>query len=337
MRDKKVVIIGGGTGLYTALSGLKHYSRDITAIVTMADDGGSSGRLRDEFGHLPPGDARRCLVALSPDRHTSRTLRTLFEYRFDKGDGLSGHNFGNLLLTALTEMTGSTELAIEEAARLLNIQGTVLPITTDDVRLCAELEDGTIIRGEHNIDVRKVKPDMKIDHIFLAPNATVHGPAIEAILDADILILGPGDLYTSLLPNILVQGVPEAIQACKGVRIYACNLMTKHGETDNFTASQFVTEVTRYIGAPGSVDAMIVNNATYDTDTTDTYAAENAKPVRVDMDACRALVPHVLADDIGARGNLVRHDSQKLARMIFHAAQAFDIDSQSATPALVPA
>ena len=154
MRQRNTVVVGGGTGSYTVLTGLKRYTSNLTAVVTMSDDGGSSGKLRDEFGHLPPGDVRRCLVALSANQEIGDTLRALFEYRFDKGDGLNGHNFGNLLLTALMEITGSMELAILEASRLLNVRGRVLPVTTDDVRLCARLEDGTVIRGEKNIDVR---------------------------------------------------------------------------------------------------------------------------------------------------------------------------------------
>jgi uncharacterized cofD-like protein len=324
MRHEKIVVIGGGTGTYAVLMGLKQYSRNITTIVTMADDGGSSGRLRDEFGHLPPGDARRSLVALSANGEVNKLLRTLFEYRFDKGHGLNGHSFGNLFLTALTELTGSTEMAIQEAARLLNIRGRVLPVTVCNTRLWAELEDGTYIRGEHNIDVRTVKPELHISRVFLRPEAEVYPPAAEAIRSADILVLGPGDLYTSLIPNLLVGGVPEAIQECKGTRILVCNLMTKHGETDGFRASDFVSEMGKYLCGVQSLDVVIVNSGVFPSEVLEAYAAEHAHPVEVDLDRCQALVPHIVQGDLTAQGSLVRHDSKKLARVIAQARKTFN-------------
>ncbi len=321
MSEEKIVVLGGGTGTYTALLGLKRYSRSITAVVSMADDGGSSGRLRDEFGHLPPGDARRCLIALSANRRVNRTLRALLEYRFNKGNGLNGHSFGNLFLTALTELTGSTEQAILEASQLLNVRGRVLPVTTDDSRLWAELEDGTLIRGEHNIDVRTVKPDVPIRMVFLAPTARVYPPVSEAIRSADILVIGPGDLYTSIIPNLLVQGVPEAIRACQGVRIYVCNLMTKHGETDGFPASRFISELTRYLGGPGSVDCMIVNSGPIPAALLRRYAEEMAHPVVLDLESCLEYVPQVVQADLVATGSLLRHDSKRLARLVLQVAR----------------
>ena len=317
MRKTKIIVIGGGTGTYTTLMGVKHYNCDATAVVTMADDGGSSGRLRDEFGHLPPGDVRRCLIALSPNRRINRTLRDLFEYRFDKGNGLNGHSFGNLFLTALAELTGSTERAIQEAAELLNVRGTVLPVTTDNCFLWAELEDSTLIRGERNIDVRTVKPDVAIQRVFLSPKATIYPPVEEAIRNADILVIGPGDLYTSILPNLLVNGVPRAIRECKGVRIFVCNLMTKHGETDRFTASRFLAEVSRYLGASQAIDCMIVNNGAFPPDLLEKYTQENAYPVAFDFERCLELVPHIFQADLVATGSLLRHDSRKLAKLIF--------------------
>lgn len=313
MSDKKIVVIGGGTGLYTVLQGLKEYNCDITAVVTMADDGGSSGRLRDEFGHLPPGDVRRCLVALSTE---NRVLRSLFEYRFDKGHGLNGHSFGNLFLTALAEITGSMEQAISEAAKLLNIKGRVMPATTDDVRLCAELEDGTLIRGETNIDVRKVKPELRIRRVFLTPEATVYPPAAEAIRNAHILVIGPGDLYSSLIPNLLVRGVPEAVRECRGVRIYVCNLMTKHGETDGFAASDFVAGVSAYLGGPGILDYMVVNSGSFPSALLEKYALEQAYPVYLDLERCKSMVPKIVPGDLVSKGSLVRHDSHTLAWLI---------------------
>ncbi len=314
IEDPNIVVIGGGTGTYTALTGLKRYSKNITAIVTMADDGGSSGRLRDEFGHLPPGDVRRALVALSDDRQ--KTLRSLFEYRFDKGNGLNGHSFGNLFLTALGELTGGIEGAILEASRVLNIRGQVLPVTTGDTRLFAELEDGTIIHGETNIDVRTIKPHLKIKRVFLDPQPTITNSAREAISNADILIIGPGDLYTSLIPNLLVSGVPEAIQKCAGTRIYVTNLMTKHGETDGFGLSNFTSEIQRYLGSTDSIDVVIANEHRFSADLLEKYANEQASPVAIDMMPTPGSTPTLVLGDVATTGTLVRHDSQKLARLI---------------------
>ncbi len=312
--DPKIVVIGGGTGTYTALMGLKRYSKNLTAIVTMADDGGSSGRLRDEFGHLPPGDVRRALVALSDDRQN--TLRSLFEYRFDKGDGLNGHSFGNLFLTALGELTGGIEGAILEASRVLNIRGQVLPVTTADTRLFAELEDGTIIHGETNIDVRTIKPQLKIERVFLEPEPQITESARQAIEEADILVIGPGDLYTSLIPNLLVNGVPEAIAACKGSRIFVSNLMTKHGETDGFALSDFVREVRSYLGSEDSIDAVIANSHRYSDEILARYAEENAFPVAVDDLTTEIENAETVLGDVAYTGQFVRHDSQKLAKLI---------------------
>lgn len=312
--DPKIVVIGGGTGTYTALMGLKRYSKNITAIVTMADDGGSSGRLRDEFGHLPPGDVRRALVALSDDRQN--TLRSLFEYRFDKGDGLNGHSFGNLFLTALGELTGGIEGAILEASRVLNIRGQVLPVTAEDTRLYAELEDGTIIHGETNIDVRTIKPHLKIKRVFLKPEPAITQSAKQAIEEADILVIGPGDLYTSLIPNLLVDGVPEAISNCNGSRIFVSNLMTKHGETNDFALSDFVREVKKYLGGKESIDAVIANSHLYSDEILSPYAEEKAFPVVADDFSGEIENAKAVLGDIANTGQLVRHDSQKLAKLI---------------------
>ncbi|MBI4202801.1 MAG: YvcK family protein [Chloroflexi bacterium] len=320
-KDKHIVVIGGGTGVYMALIGLKRYCHNLTAVVSMADDGGSSGRLRDDFGHLPPGDTRRSLIALSTDREVNHTLRALFEYRFEKGFGLNGHSFGNLFLTALTELMGSNEKAIEEAARLLNVRGRVLPVTTENVRLHAELEDGTIIMGESNIDVRTVKSEVGIQRVYLAPGATVYPPAAEAIRNADVVVLGPGDLYSSLIPNLLVKGVPEAIRDCKGARIYVCNLMTKHGETDGFTASTFVAEVVNYLGGPGALDYAVVNSYQFPLSIRTRYAGEYAAPVEIDLERLEQQVLHVVLADVAMRQKLVRHAPGRLARLVLEIAE----------------
>lgn len=331
MTDPNIVVIGGGTGTYTALMGLKRYSKNITAIVTMADDGGSSGRLRDEFGHLPPGDARRALVALCDDRNM--TLRSLFEYRFDKGDGLNGHSFGNLFLTALGELNGGIEGAIREASRVLNIRGQVLPVTAGDTRLYAELQDGTIIHGETNIDVRTIKPHLKIERVFLMPEPVITDSAQEAIAGADILVLGPGDLYTSLIPNLLVKGVPEAIRSCAGTRIFVTNLMTKHGETNGFGLADFIREAHRYLGSEDSLDAVIANNHRYPDDVLIRYAEEQAFPVEPDIQEWGKSVPEIVLGDVANAGQLIRHDSQKLAKLIISTHEAKSAAPHRATAA----
>jgi uncharacterized cofD-like protein len=320
MIEKKIVVIGGGSGTRSALLGLKHHTKKITAVVSMADDGGSSGILRDEFGHLPPGDVRKCLIALSTDDEVERTLAGLLQYRFDKGNGLKDHSFGNLFLTALTELTGSEELAIIEASRILNIRGRVVPVSIDNVRLNAILEDGTLIKGEHNIDVRSVKPDVRIRQIFLSPKAVAYRPAADAIREADVLVIGPGDLYTSVLPTLIVKGIPEAIRDCKGARIYVCNLMTKHGETDGFKASDFMSEVVRYLGEPDLVDAMLVSNEPVPHSLLPGYRKEKAEPVEFDMDACSRLAGRVYPENVAFFGDVVRHDPRKLASAIMRIA-----------------
>jgi uncharacterized cofD-like protein len=318
VKEKKrlrIAVIGGGTGSYTALSGLKNHLVDLTAIVSMADDGGSTGRLRDEFGQLPPGDVRRCLIGLSS--HSSVVLRRLFEYRFDRGNGLEGHCFGNLFLTALTEITGRSDLAIAEAARLLGTRGDVLPVTLSDSRLCAELEDGTHIRGETHIDIRGGGPTSRIKRVYLDPPSIANPAAMAALQEADAIVIGPGDLYTSVLPNLLVTGIAPAIRQAAATRIYVCNVMTKHGETDGFRASDFVAEVQHYLGGLRALDHVLLNDpATLPEDVLGRYARENALPVEPDTDRCRQLgvEPHVRR--LASTTNLVRHDSAALANAI---------------------
>ena len=313
---KSVVVIGGGTGSYNVLSGLKNSPCRITAIVAMTDSGGSSGRLRDEFGHLPPGDLRQCLLALSPDDHASMLLRQLFNYRFDKGNGLHGHSFGNLFLTALTEVTGSTEAAIGEVGRLLGIKGQVLPVTLTNASLGARLDNGKEVMGEANIDRRVVDPDVAIDYVFLQPNAYVYPLTAKTIEEADAVVIGPGDLYTSIIPNLLVDGVADAIQRSKGKKIYVCNLMTKHGESDGFKASDFIKEVQSYLGSRTVPEYAIVNSEALPEKVIQHYAPERSAPVEYDEEACQALVPHLVAKPLLAVGAFVRHDPQRLARAI---------------------
>ena len=315
-----IVSLGGGTGSFHLLSGLKHRDCRLTAVVTTMDSGGSSGRLRDEFGHLPPGDLRQCLLALSPDDHAGMVLRGLFNYRFDRGNGLDGHSFGNLFLTALTEITGSAEQAIDEMGRLLNIKGRVLPVTLASVDLCARLGDGSVIVGETNIDRRGGGNGAPIDHVYLDPSAAVHPPTAAAIEEADAIVIGPGDLYTSIVPNLLVEGVTEALARSRAVRIYVCNLMTKPGESDGFKASDFIREVARYLGPNAPLDHVIVNDQPLPGPVAERYRDEGSTQVVFDEGACRALVDGVLARPLAAMGGgLVRHDPHRLAAAVFEA------------------
>ena len=312
---KKVVVIGGGTGTYTALTGLKHYDVDLTAIVSMADNGGSSGVLRDEFGHLPPGDVRRGLLALSAEP-TTGMLRRLFEYRFDRGLGLNGHSFGNLLLTALTEITGASDTAIQEAAKILNVKGSVLPVTLSDSHLCARLEDGTIIRGETNIDIRRVRPHLKIIDVFLDPPAQAYPAAVQAIQQADLVVIGPGDLYTSVIANLLVEGIPEAVATSRGTVTYVCNLMTKHGETDGYGAPEFISEIQRYLGRADALDVAILNDGPLPSELLEKYAGEHSFPVEARLADCRRLVRDVIVRPLASPGTLWRHDPEVLAKVL---------------------
>jgi uncharacterized cofD-like protein len=247
----------------------------------------------------------------------AKVLRQLFEYRFDRGNGLNGHSFGNLLLTALTELTGGTELAIAEAARLLGVRGSVLPVTLSDSRLCAELEDGTLICGESNIDIRQENADCRIVRLFLVPPSTANPLAVAAIERADAIVIGPGDLYTSILPNLLVAGVSDAINHSRAIKVYVCNLMTKHGETDGYRASDFVREVQRYLGVKQSIDHVIVNDSSaLPQHLLRRYALARAFPVQADLERCAGLGPQTHYHPLAAASTLLRHDPSKLSAVI---------------------
>jgi uncharacterized cofD-like protein len=327
MDKPNVVVIGGGTGTHTVLRGLKRYQRqlNVSAIVTMADSGGSTGRLRDEFGYLPVGDVRMALAALASDVDEHEELvRQLFLYRFDKGNGLSGHNFGNLLLVALTDILGSEEAAIRAAARVLRVRGQVIPVTTEPVDLAARYGDGVEVVGEHDIDEPAAERTLHpITELSVRPHATISEAAESAILEADLIVLGPGDLYTSVLANCVVEGVPEAIRNSTAQVVYICNLMTKLGQTSGMGVTAHLREITRYIGqAP---DTVIVNTGVYPADLLKRYAADGEFPVRFDYEGndTRIIPADVLATEAvqTARGDvikrsLIRHDSRKLARRL---------------------
>ncbi len=318
--ELKVVVLGGGTGIYAVLTGLRRHTSNITAVVSMSDNGGSSGRLRDEFGYLPPGDVRRCLVALASD-DDAMLLRRLFEYRFDRGTGLNGHSFGNLLITALTDILGGTDKAIDEAGHLLGIRGRVLPVTLADTTLCALLADEHEICGETDIDVRKEHHEVPISRVYLRPRADANPSVLNAIAEADLIVLGPGDLYTSVIPNLLVGGVSEAIAASPGKCVYVCNVMTKAGETDKFAASDFIGEINRYLGVDGALDCAVLNyHENLPLDLYERYKREGSEPVTIDLGKCYEAVPQLAIRALTATGELVRHDPDLLAATLLNLA-----------------
>lgn len=305
----KIVAIGGGTGLATLLRGLKKRTSNLTAVVTVSDDGGSSGRLQKELGVLPPGDVRNCLVALADDE---AMVTDLFRYRFAEGEGLSGHSFGNLFLAAMTGITGNFDAAIKESSRVLNIKGRVLPATLGIVRLCAELEDGTIVEGESNIS----KSRERIRRVYFDPPfAAPLNEAIAAIREADAIVLGPGSLYTSILPNFLVDRIGREVSASAAVKMYVCNVMTQPGETDALTASEHVKALFECAGAR-VCDYVVVNDEP-PSKLLAAYAQEGQVPVKPDVDriADMDLIP-VGGQMISETVN-VRHDSEKLAQTVF--------------------
>lgn len=315
LRGKRVVVIGGGTGTFMVLSALKEYPLDLTAVVSMADDGGSTGILRDQYGVLPPGDIRRALVALSQE---SETLRQLFNYRFEKG-GLAGHNFGNIFLSALEKIKGDFASAVIEASRVLNVRGMVLPVTLDNVRLNALLKGGEIIKGETNIDIPKNRTRKKIEKVWLSPSAEISPAVRNAILKADLIVMGPGDLYTSLIPNLLVKGVPEVLKKSKAKKVYVCNLMTKNGETNNFKAVDFPREIEQYLGR-GVLDYAIFNNKKPHTKVLARYKKEQADfidPPIVRSSVSNNKGPKYILADLLDDGPFIRHNPrQKLAKVL---------------------
>lgn len=315
---KKVVVIGGGTGSYVVLSGLRNYNIDLYAIVSMTDSGGSTGRLRDQLGVLPPGDLRQALVALSD---SSEIWRKIFAYRFDNGD-LQGHNFGNIFISVLQRITGTLESAIEEASKVLDVEGTVIPVTFTNCNLCAKYEDGSVIEGESLIDDSPTKRP-KIQYMYLNPEAEANPKAIDAVIKADFIVITPGDLYTSIIPNFLVSGVVDALSKSKSKKIYVSNLMTKRGQTDGFTASEHVIEIEKYSNC--FMDYVLVNNKKPSPEIIDWYLkTDNVSPVYDDFDEKKVTEAKILQKDLlgnatfeqnisdRVKRSLIRHDVQKL-------------------------
>jgi uncharacterized cofD-like protein len=329
----KVVAIGGGTGLSTLLRGLKRATTNLTAVVTVTDDGGSSGRLQKELGILPPGDIRNCLVALADDE---ALVTDLFQYRFSEGDGLTGHSFGNLFLAAMTGITGNFDRAVKESSRVLNVKGRVMPATLDTVRLRATLADGTIVSGETNIS----SSHAPIAQLTLEPEGARPLPeVIEAIASADAIVLGPGSLYTSVLPNFLVDGIARAVAASPALKVYICNVMTQPGETDAFTASAHVRTLIEHAGAR-VCDTVIVNEEP-PRRLLEAYEKEGQVPVTPDREALEAMGVRVVGAAVISETLTVRHDPQRLADVVLklideHVARRSSFVRMSAPAAPLP-
>ncbi|MDO8520738.1 MAG: YvcK family protein [bacterium] len=319
---KKIVVIGGGTGTFTVLTGLKHYPVDLTAVVTMADDGGSTGRLRDEFGVLPPGDLRQCLVALS---EADQVMRKLFNYRFDRGE-LEGHAFGNIFISTLERVTGSLDKALDVAGKILNIRGRVIPVTLSKVGLVAELKNGKVLHGESALSDYQLVSRFGIKKIFLKPKAKANPKALRAIKEADLVVVGPGNLYASLIPNFLVGGIGRALIASKAKKVYVANLMNKNGHTDDFLVSDYVRALENVIGKKGVFDAVVYNTKKPAQALLRKYADEG-EPVVCGPECLKGdfelIGTNLLADDLAKtakkdllRRTLIRHDPEKLAKVL---------------------
>lgn len=317
----KIVVIGGGTGSFTLLSGIKHYTQNVTALVNMCDDGGSTGTLRDELGVLPPGDVRQCLVALS----NSPELRDLFTYRFEEG-AFTGHAFGNIFLTALEKMTGSFAEAVEEAGKILNITGHVVAITLDKVSLTFEFNDGSQETGQSLLDVMdfqgKTRPVVKLE-----PRAMINPEADAAIREADMIVMAPGSLYTSLAPALIVDGVSEALQATRAKKVYICNLVTKPGQTDGFTVEDYAAEMERFMNG-ARLDYVVYNDTLPTQELLDKYAHDQEYAVTYDKASLKnkhykarglsliagSVITPSSVDKLNSIRSLIRHDSNKVAR-----------------------
>lgn len=312
-RGPKIVAIGGGTGLSTMLRGLKKYTKNLTAVVTVADDGGGSGMLRRDIGMPPPGDIRHCMESLA---NTEPIMQRLLTYRFSEGV-LAGQSFGNLILAALNGVTGSFEEAVRQMSQVLAITGQVIPVTSADVQLEAVFENGTRVVGESKICDFKKQQDCRIHHVNLIPEKPQPLPsALEAIREADLILLGPGSLYTSVIPNLLVEGVPQAIAQSDALKIYICNIMTQDGETEGYTAADHVQALMHH-GAPGMVDLCLANCAPVPENLLGRYEEEGAVPLVVDKERIAAmgleLVERAVARD---EGDFARHDPDKLAEAV---------------------
>lgn len=323
-QTKRIVCIGGGTGTFVALKGLKFYPYHLSAIVAMSDSGGSNRRLRDEFGLLPTSDIRQCLVALSDENGGVGLLRKLFMYRFSKGKGIRGMTFGNLFMAALADILGSQADAIRQTEKVLRIRGSVIPVSYTRTNLFATYEDGRVVSEEHLIDEPRHDGRLKITGLMLKPKATANGEAVRAIQRADMVLLGPGDLFTSLLPNLLVDGIADAIRGSKAKKVYVMNLMTKYGQTYDFRATDHIRTLEQYIGK--SIDTVLINTAPIPQRALQLYAKHHEHPVIDDMP--KTSYYHVIGEHLinpvsvtkpkadRLVRSLIRHDSGKLSQVL---------------------
>ena len=305
-RGPAVTVIGGGHGLSVLLRGIKTATNNVSAVVTVADDGGSSGRLREELGIIPPGDLRNCLVALAD---TEPLMEKLFQYRFEGNTALAGHSFGNLFIAAMNEVTGDMETALKESSKVLAVKGRVIPASKESVRLDAIMTDGTVVEGESQIP----EAHKKIRRVQLFPKKIQAVPAaIEAIESADAIILGPGSLYTSIMPNLLVDGVSNALRKSKALKIYICNVLTQPGETDNYTAAQHAKAILDHTGH-GAIDYVLVNSTPIPDEM---WRGTASKPVEIDEDKVNALGMGLIKADLMSTTEIGRHDPDKLCAAV---------------------
>ena len=335
-RTLKVVAIGGGTGLSTLLRGLKRFVatppgslplnvselkepactiRDLAAVVTVTDDGGSSGRLREDFNMLPPGDVRNCMVALSEDEHL---LARLFQHRFDQGE-LQGHSFGNLFVAALTNITGDFAQAVQMSSQILATRGHIFPATNKNVTLAAKMDNGAIVHGETNITA---SPHRIVELMLVPPNVDPLPDTLEAIANADLITLGPGSLYTSLITNLLVRSIPEALAANRGTRVFICNLMTQANESIGLSASQHITKIIEHANkVKGPLfDYALINTAPISSALLDRYALEGQAPIEADLDAIRVLGIQPVTGNFVHEGNVLRHDYDRVTQAVLELA-----------------
>ena len=312
-RGPKITAIGGGTGLSTMLRGLKKYTKNLTAVVTVADDGGGSGVLRRDIGMPPPGDIRHCMESLA---NVEPIMQRLLTYRFTEG-ALAGQSFGNLILAALNGVTGSFEEAVAQMSQVLAITGRILPVTSADVQLEAVFENGARVVGESKISSFKKEQDCRIAHVALLPERPAALPAaLQAIREADLILMGPGSLYTSVIPNLLVEGVVEAICRSEALKIYVCNIMTQEGETEGYTAADHVDALLSH-GAPGLVDLCLANSAPVRPGLVEKYREEDAAPILVDRERIRAMGLELEEYPVASEGgDYARHDPDRLAAAV---------------------
>ncbi|RCW45690.1 MULTISPECIES: gluconeogenesis factor YvcK family protein [unclassified Halanaerobium] len=309
-KGPEIVAFGGGTGLSNLLRGLKKYSDNITAVVTVADDGGSSGRLRDEMGILPPGDIRNCLVALA-DREP--LMEKLFQYRFQSEGQLGGHSFGNLYIAAMTEVLGDFEEAVRASSKILAIRGRVLPASNEDIKLGAHYQDRETRIGESAIPAY----NKKIEKVFLKPETAATTPEVlEAVKNAEIILIGPGSLYTSILPNLLIKGIPESLKKSSALKIYIANVMTQPGETDGYTAADHARAIIDHVGE-GLFDYIIVNGEKGSAEVMKRYEAEGAFPVKVDEKRLKEMNLKIIEKNLLMSDSYLRHDPDALAEVIY--------------------